>query len=234
MRNLMECLALRLRIEGAANKRLGPPTPFESVRESLMGKSIAAEEQDVDPVSPILPFRVDLVEERTFVEVSSIQWTFYTEKRGDHHEKSLWIGKLVDKVQSDNVLIGSGVATVVVDTTWSFPFDGGWNDLFSQYSRAFAATNALPSGATDISLLFDADVEGGTIHVQSGPMNREQLIRDWSRFSDPEEMPQNLLFMVYSYRSQSDFDEALSVGIGRAEAEATRIGKIFKESEGEH
>ena len=234
MHNFMECLALRLRIEGAENQRLGPPTPFESVWESFMGKSIAAEKQDMDAVPPMLPFRIDLAAERTFVEISDNRWIVYTERRGDHIEKSSWIRELMAKAQSGVLLNEDSVSAVIVDTTWAFPFEGEWDDLFFQYSRAFAATNALPSGATDISLLFDADVEGGTIHVQSGPMNREQLIRDWSHFSDPEEMPHNLLFMVHSYRSKSDFDEALSVGIRRAEAEATRIGKIFKESDGEH
>lgn len=230
----MECLALRLRIEGAANKRLGPPTPFESVWESLMGKSIAAEEQDMDTVSPMLPFRIDLAAERTFVEVSNNQWIFYTERQGDHLEKSSWVRGLMAKVQSGNLLNEDSISAVSVDTTWAFPFEGEWDALFSQYARAFATANALPSGATDLSLLFDAESEGGNIHVQSGPMNREQLIRDWSHFLEPSEMPDNFLFMFHSYRSRSDVVEALSIGAGQAEAESTRIGKIFVESEDEH
>ena len=234
MHNLMECLTLRLRIEGATDKRLGPPTPFESVWESLMGKSIAAEEQDMDTVPPMLPFRIDLAAERTFVEVSDNRWIFYTERQGDHFEKSSWIRGLMKKVQSENLLNEDSISAVVVDTTWAFPFEGEWDALFSQYARAFAAANALPSGATDLSLLFDAESEGGSIHVQSGPMNREQLIRDWSHFPDPSEMPENILFMVHSYRSRGDVDEALSIGVGRAEAESIRIGKRFVESEDEH
>ena len=234
MRNLMECLALRLRIEGAADKRLGPSTPFESVWESLMGKNIAAEEQDRDTVPPMLPFRIDLAVERTFVEVSDNRWIFYTERQGDHLEKSSWIRELMAKVQSGNLLNKDSISAVIVDTTWTFPFEGEWDDLFSQYARAFAAANALPSGTTDLSVLFDAESEGGSIHVQSGPMNREQLIRDWSHFPDPSEMPENLLFMVHNYRSRSDVDEALSIGVGQAEAESTRIGKIFVESKDEH
>lgn len=233
MHNPMECLALRLRLEGAA-KRLGPPTPLESVRELLMGKHIAAEEQDMDTVPPMPPFRIDLAAERTFVEVSSNQWTFHTERQGDHLEKSSWIRNLMTRAQSDNLLDESAIAAIIVDTTWAFPFEGEWDALFSQYARAFAAAHAMPSGATDISLLFDAETEEGAIHVQSGPMNREQLIRDWSHFPIPSEMPENLLFMVHSYRSDSDVDKALSAGIGRAEAEATRIGKVFLESQDEH
>ncbi len=226
----MDCLTLNLRVSGDTGQHLGPPTPFESVRESLLGRTIAPDEEGSARDFPMMPFRIELAPERTFVEVRNRHWLFHTEKLGSAQDKSLWVEELVERSRAGHNLMESAIGTVAVETAWISPFEGDWGSLLSQYCRAFISPNAVPDKASDVSALFDATLEDAEVHIQSGPMNDQQLLQQYAEYLDPSEAPTAMLFVLHRYRTKSAIKTALPTGIGLAQAEAHRLESIFQEA----
>ena len=223
----MQCLTLRLRIEGSDTDTLGPPTPLEAIRQSLTGRPLDSEERVSHANFPLVHFRIDLSDDRTFVEVMGNDWTLHTEKLGDVSEKAMWVKELVARSRSDNFLRDAAITAVSVETAWVTPFQGEWSDLLQRYSEAFVAPQSYPPETVDASVLVDARGPSGTIHVQSGPMEKEQLLRDWVVFLEFAEVPDRMLFVLHRYRSEDDLEVVVSAGIEQAEAEVQRLESAF-------
>ena len=224
----MDCLALKIRFEAKNGQRLGPPTPLEAVHQSLTGRGLGVEERPSYSDFPLVPFRIDLSSDKTSVEVGRTTWTFHTEKSGPIGEKALWLTELLSRAKSRNYLRDSEIGVVSVESTWVSPYAGSWEDILGQYCRAFFAPAVFPTEVVDVSSIFDAKIADAEVHVQSGPMDHQQLLQQWVRFSSSEEVPDVLLFVLHSYRTSHDIDIALATGIEQAKTEVCRLESVFQ------
>lgn len=224
----MECLALTLRFEAKDGQRLGPPTPLEAVYESLAGRVLGPEEGSPSSDFPLVPFRIDLSSDKTSVEVGRTTWTFHTEKAESIDHKAKWLAELTSRAKSKSYLDDPRISAVSVESAWVFPYVGSWEDVVGQYCKAFFAPATLPAEAMDASALFDVTLSDAELHVQSGPMNKQQLLREYARFLDASEVPETMVFMFCKYDSQSDIETALPAGVERAKTEARRVESVFQ------
>jgi hypothetical protein len=88
------------------------------------------------------------------------------------------------------------------------PYPLPFHELVLLVKERFLRSNAIVDSATDIGLLFDEHEDEADKHVQIGPMDAEQLRREYLRWPG-EGIPDTFLFLALAYASSTEAPCAL-------------------------
>lgn len=89
------------------------------------------------------------------------------------------------------------------DSVFIEPYPLPFHELVVFLKERFLQSNAIVDSATDIALVFDEHEDEIVKHMQIGPMDAEQLRRDYLQWSD-EGIPDTFLFIGLGYVSNRE------------------------------
>jgi len=203
------------------------PNPFEAVYEAVIGRPFDRTGKTAPGME--LPIALAIQRPRLHVRVEPKRWTVRTDHEAAAPEQ---LELLVDQYHRVHPYVG-GLAVVSADlgTQWIEPFDGVWADLAGRYRRAFYRPGTLPEGSTDYSVLIDIEDGEFKAQMQSGPMERDQLVRDNALYGAPPNVPDRFLFVRYHYLSVAppdDVDRFLADALNKSQQTADFLNERFQ------
>ena len=190
------------------------PTPLD-VLKSVVAR--AGGQGAVYPEMPTLvaPVQVQVPSKRLGALVSPRSWSVRSERLTD--AESMFEDVLNHFEPAEDYFRDVPADSVVVSSHWIEPLTMNWDDLVQTYIRAFYRPGAILAGASDATAVFDVAREDGQDTYQSGPMQKEQLLRDFLNFwgTDEPGLPDVLLFLghVASVKCSGPIDVTTLGGI---------------------
>ena len=148
------------------------------------------------------PVSVDIEAEKTQIVASDHGWLVSHElaESEDHYVDAL-ASQLTRGYPAFRDL---SLRSAKLHSAWIEPAEAGWTGLLQRYRKAFMADYKLARKADDFSQLFD--FEGKDFHgsATTGPMAKEQLVREYLKFGSEPGLPQYFLFADVGYHAGAD------------------------------
>ncbi|MYI83460.1 MAG: hypothetical protein F4056_09335 [Chloroflexi bacterium] len=197
----MRCAVVEVRLDLESD--IAFPTPSEVVRE-VVGRagSEALAPPNVPTLVPSAQVRVPA--KRLGVLASGHSWSVRSEHLTDVESM------FQDVVEQFRLAAGFyaevAARSVTVSSHWIEPLDMRWSDVVRAYVGAFYRSETLPPEASDATVVFDVARDDGEDTYQSGPMEKNQLVREYLNFWDADEpgLPEVLFFFAHRALIRSD------------------------------
>ena len=210
--------------------------PLLDVRRAVCNIVLGGTVPDEDRPATALadkPILVDVASERTRVIVHGHGWAVT-------HELAESPARYVDALAAQfarayPAFDGLALESATLNSAWIEPVQTGWADLLRRYREAFMTDYELSRQASDLSQSFDFAGEGFSGKAQTGPMQQEQLVREYLNFGGDETLPEHFLFADIAYEAPSDqssqpenLREFLARGMAHGERMAGALSTQFR------
>lgn len=176
---------------------LAAPIPMPDAYEAAIRIVLGEHADEAESIPPDLTRgTLDIPSRQTRVVADQDRWTIRCESR----ESPL---DFVDSLTSDfsqmwEIFVDTAVESVVFHSIWIDPVETTWVELVDQFRRAFTADFGLIREAVD---LMQAYTFAGNAQATTGPMQPEQLRRDYLVFGDDSVVPPQFLFAHVHYEA---------------------------------